>query len=185
MKGLSTAAAALALGAVLTAPVAVGASGGGPPAFHFHQEDAGLDPDFCGTGKTVAYEGRVNAVSWIGETGGDLQELKLHVNSRTTLTNPVTGAAVVDSVAAQFTNEIVIGVESGPHTHESTVHGLPEKLQRLNGAVLIRDAGTLTYRTSFDADDNVTGFEIVRDSGNHAGFRSGRWCQVAVAELGL
>lgn len=50
--------------------------------------------------------------------------------------------------------------------------------------MLIRDAGTLTYRISFDADDNVTGVEIVRDSGNHQGFMSGRWCQVAVAELG-
>ena len=184
-SALLTAAVALALCAVLAAPVAIAASGGGQPAFHFHDEDAGIDPDFCGTGKAVAFDGRVNAVSWIGETGGDFQEIKVDFNSRTTLTNPLTGAAVIDSVAAQLTNQIVVGQESGPHTHEGTVHGLPEKLQLANGAVLIRDAGTLTYRISFDVDDNVTGVEVVRYSGNHEGFMSDRWCDVAITELGL
>ena len=185
MKAVIAAVAALALGAVLTTPVALGASGGGRPSFHFHEDTSGLDTDFCGTGKTVAFEGRVNGISWIAETGGELQEVKVNVNSRTTLTNPLTGATVIDSVAAQFTNQIVVGDENGPHTHEATVHGLPEKLQSGNGKLLIRDAGTLTYRISFDADDNFTGLEIVRDSGNHQGFMSGRWCQVAIAELGL
>lgn len=185
MKGLVTAAIAVALGAVLTAPVATGASGGGKPAFHFHEHEAGLDPDFCGTGKPVLFDGRVNAVSWIGETGGDLQEIKVHFNSRTTLTNPANGATVIDSVAAQFTNQIVVGQESGPHAHEQTVHGVPEKLQRAQGGVLIKDSGTLTFRISFDVNDNPTGVEIVRDSGKHEGFMSGRWCEVATAELGL
>ena len=184
MKGLITVAVVLMLGAVVTAP-AIGASGGGKPTFHFHEEVAELDLNFCDTGKTVAVDGRVNGISWVGETGGSVQEIKVNFNSRTTLTNPVTGAMVIDSVAAQFNDRIVVGQESGAHTHESTVHGLPEKLQSGNGRVLIRDAGTLTYRVSFDADDNVTGLEIVRDSGHHEGFMSDRWCQVVIAELGL
>ena len=184
MKAVIAALATLGLAVVLTAP-AIGASGGGRPAFHFHESVSGLDPDFCGTGKTVAFDGRVNGISWIGETGGDLQELKVSFNSRTTLTNPVTGASVTDSVAAQFTNQIVAGQESGPHTHEGAVHGLPEKLQSADGRVLIRDAGSLAYRVTYDENDVVTGFEIVKDAGDHEGFQTGRWCEVAIAELGL
>jgi hypothetical protein len=185
MKGLVTTAVALALGAAVAVPVAVGASGGGAPAFHFHEDFTDLDTDFCGTGKTVAVEGRVNGISWIEETGGDLQEVKVSFNSRATLTNPLNGAFVIDSEAAQFTNRIVTGLESGIHTHEGTVRGLPEKLQSADGRVLVRDAGALTYRVAYDENDVVTAFEIVRDSGNHAGFGTGRWCDVVIAELGL
>jgi hypothetical protein len=34
-------------------------------------------------------------------------------------------------------------------------------------------------------NDVVTGFEIVKDAGNHDGFATGRWCEVATKELGL
>jgi hypothetical protein len=177
-------AAAIVLVTALAVPAAL-AGPGGPPTFHINQRDTFVDPDFCGTGQPVAVDSRTNASSWIGETGGDLQELKLNINSKATITNPANGAAVIDSVAAQFTNAIVEGQESGIHTHEGTVHGLPEKLQSAHGGVLIRDAGTLTYRVSYDENDEVTGFEIVKDAGNHDGFQSDRWCQIATAELGL
>ena len=182
----STAAAVALVASLLVIPAALAESGGGAPSFHLgNVRDSFVDPDFCGTGKPVAVDSRTTASSWIGETGGALQELKVTISSRATLTNPANGAAVVDSFAAQFTNAIVAGLESGPHTHEGTVHGLPEKLQRENGGVLIRDAGTLTYRISYDGDDDVTGIEIVKDAGSHGGFQTGRWCEVAVAELGL
>ena len=182
MKTLT--AAAIVLVTALAVPAAL-AGPGGPPTFHINQRDTGVDPDFCGTGKPVAYDGRTTASSWVGETGGALQELKVTISSKTTLTNPASGAAVIDSVAGQFTNAIISGQESGPHTHQGTVHGLPEKLQSANGGLLVRDAGTLTYRISFDENDEVTGVEIVKDAGHHGGFLTGRWCQVAVAELGL
>ena len=182
MKTLT--AVAIVLVTALAVPAAL-AGPGGPPTFHFKEQASFVDPGFCGTGKPVAVDSRTNVSSWIGETGGDLQELKVNINSKATITNPANGAAVIDSVAAQFTNAIISGQESGPHTHEGTVHGLPEKLQSAHGGVLIRDAGTLTYRVSYDANDIVTGFEIVKDAGHHGGFQTGRWCQVATAELGL
>ena len=182
MKTLT--AAAIVLATAVAVPVAL-AGPGGPPTFHIQQQESLVDPDFCGTGKPVAVDARSTGTSWVGETGGALQELKVTVSYQATLTNPANGAAVVDSVAGQFTNAIVEGAESGPHTHEGTVHGLPEKLQRANGGLLVRDAGTLTYRISYDESDEVTGIEIVNDTGHHGGFQTGRWCQVAVAELGL
>lgn len=181
----STAAVVALIASLLAIPASLAASGGGAPAFHLNQQESLVDPDFCATGKPVAIESRVTATSWIGETGGALQELKVTISYRATLTNPANGAAVIDSFAAQFTNAIVSGLESGIHTHEGTVHGLPEKLQRADGGVLVRDAGALNYRISYDENDEVTALEIVKDAGSHGGFSTGRWCQVAVTELGL
>jgi len=177
-------AAAVVLVTALAVPAAL-AGPGGPPTFHVNELNTVVDPDFCGTGKPVVVESRTAASIWVGETGGELQELKVTISFKATLTNPANGAAVIDSVAGQFTNAIIVGQESGPHTHLSTVHGLPEKLQRVNGGLLIRDAGTLTFLLSFDENDEVTGLEIVKDAGNHDGFGTGRWCEVATAELGL
>ncbi len=64
---------------------------------------------------------------------------------------------------------IVTGQESGPHTHEFTANGLRGKLQAANGRVLLRDAGSATYRVSFDENDEFTGLEIVSVRGPTSG----------------
>lgn len=176
---------ALVLAAVVV-PAALAAAGGGKPAFHENVADVGLDPNFCGTGKTVAYDGRNTATVWVGETGGDPeQDLKVTFSYRYVLTNPVNGAAVVDEAAGQFVNRIVVGLESGAHTHRFIEPGLRAKLKLAHGRVLTRDAGLLAYEVSFDADDEVVGFELLVDRGSHEAFFSDVWCEEAVAALGL
>ena len=63
-------AAAVVLVTALAVPAAL-AGPGGPPTFHINQQDNFVDTDFCGTGKPVVVDGRTNASSWIGQTGGD------------------------------------------------------------------------------------------------------------------
>ena len=185
MKGF-TAAVALVLGALVLPIGGLAASGGGKPAFHERVSDSGTDPDFCGTGQTVEYAGRSVVTGWIGETGGDPgQVVKATFSYRYTLTNPANGAAIIDSAAGRDTNVIVAGQESGPHTHEYTAHGLRGKLQIANGPVVLRDAGSATYRVSFDENDEFTGFEIVSVSGPHSGLGSDEWCVAAIEALGL
>jgi hypothetical protein len=186
MKGL-TAAVALVLCALALPLGAVAASGGGQPAFHDRVfDDAGTDDDFCGTGETINFVGRAVINGWVGETGGDPEQVvKAAFSYRYTITNPATGAAVVDSAAGEDTNVIVAGQESGPHTHEFTAKGLRGKLQAANGPVLLRDAGSITYRVSFDENDEFTGLEIVRVSGPHPGLGTDAWCDAAVEALGL
>jgi hypothetical protein len=178
----------LVLGAALVALLALAstAAGGGSPAFHDHGTDAGVDTNFCGTGESIEFEGRFNVVGWIGETGGDPeQELRVRFNFRFTLTNPETGAAVVDSAAGLVTNEIIAGLESGPHTHLFVESGLRAKLQLAKGRVLTHDAGVLIYTVSFDADDNFTGLEVIKVGGPHPAFESDVWCEAAIDALGI
>jgi hypothetical protein len=170
--------------AALALPLA--ATAGGQPAFHVHEVFTFTDPNFCGTGAPVAIADDVNAIVWIGETGGDpTQDVKVAFNVATTFTNPATGASLVGRFAGVNTNEIVIGLESGPHTHEFVENGLRAKLKLPNGGLLTRDAGSLTYRVSFDAADNVVGFELVSVHGPHPAFDSPVWCEAAIAALGL
>jgi len=164
---------------LVVAPVAL-AGPGGAPTFHDHEVFTETDPDFCGTGSEVDVEGRFDAKIWIGETGGDpTQDLFVAFSYQATLTNPVTGASVVDQSAGNFRNEIVEGLESGAHTHVFVETGLRAKLRLLHGGVLTLDAGSLGYSLSFDADDNVTDLEVLWVHGPHPAFDSSVWCDAA------
>jgi hypothetical protein len=170
----------------LALPAAMAAGPGGPPTFHDHDTFTDVDPNFCDTGQSVDLAGRFNAKVWIGETGGDPdQDLFVAFNYDITITNPVNGAAVVDSAAGLVTNEIVEGLESGPHTHVFVENGLRAKLKLANGGVLTLDAGSLGYSISFDAADNVTDFQLLFVHGPHPAFDSPVWCDAAIDALGL
>lgn len=175
-----------ALAAALASPVAATAGPGGKPTFHDHEVFENVDSDFCGTGETVLISDDVNAVGWIGETGGDPEQvLMVAFNVRTTLTNPDNGATLIGHSAGRFTNQIIAGLESAAHTHEFVENGLRAQLKLPDGGVLTFDAGSLTYRISFDAADNVTNFEIVSVHGPHPAFDSTVFCDVAIEALGL
>lgn len=177
----------VALSAV-TLAVPLAAVGGGPKEIVHERvfDDAGTDPDFCGTGETVEFEGRSVATLRLGETGGDPEQpLLVTFAYRYTITNPANGNAIVDSAAGSTKNVIVVGQESEAHVHEFTENGLRAKLQLANGRVLTRDAGSLTYRVSFDENGDFLDLEVVSDRGTHAAFDSDLWCDVATDALGL
>ena len=186
MRSLILAAAVVAIAGLLTLPATAGAGPGGKPTFHDHGTDSGVDPDFCGTGEAINFASRFNVVGWVGETGGDPeQDLKVRFNFSTTLTNPRTGASVVDSGAGLLTNEIVEGVEAGAHTHLFVENGLRAKLKLANGRVLTHDSGSIVYTVSFDANDEVVGLEVLAVRGPHPAFESDVWCDAATAALGI
>ena len=170
--GLLTAAAAFAAG----------------PAFQERETFSEEDTNFCGTGETVLVEGTESFKAWIGTTGGDpTQEIKFTLNRHITYTNPDTGASVVERWSMMSTNEIVSGLESGVHTHEFVERGLKAMFRLKNGGLLTRDAGSLTYRVTFDAADQMTGFEVVSVRGPHPGFafEGDLFCDTLVPALGL
>ena len=174
--------ALVALVALAAVPAAIGAG----PAFQDRNTFEVADPDFCGTGETVLIEGKEVVNGWVGTTGDDpTQVVKLTVSLLITFTNPDNGNAVVEHWAFRSTNEIVEGVEEGPHTHMFIENGLKATLKLANGRLLTRDAGSLAYAISFDEDDNVTGFEVVWMRGPHPSFPEGDFCGVVVPALGL
>jgi hypothetical protein len=145
------------------------------------------DADFCGTGETIEIEGAIRNTLWIGTTGGDQQVVRAHVNIHITYTNPDTGAAVVERWSFTSKNQIISGLESGVHTHEFTENGLKAMFKLKHGGVITRDAGSLTYRVTFDENDEVIGFEPVTIHGPHPGFEyeGDLFCDTLVPALGL
>ena len=183
MKGLF---AATVLVALLALPATAGGGPGGKPTFHDHDTFTDVDTNFCGTGQTVELAGRFNFVSWLGETGGDPeQELKVSFNYSVTFTNPSNELAVVDSAAGTSLNEIVVGLESGAHTHEFDERGLRAKLKLANGRMLTHDSGTIAYRVSFDATVNPIDVQVLSVHGPHPAFDTDVWCDAALEALGL
>ena len=168
---------------VLGIPAAALADG---PDIRDHDAFTEVDPDFCDTGQEVLVDGTVDFTGWIGETGGDPgQVVHAKVMIRVTYTNPDTGATVVERWAFSRTNRIVVGTEAGAHTHEYTENGLKATFKLANGRLLTRDAGSLTYRVSFDAADNEVDFELVDMNGPHPGFEEDLFCSTLVPALGL
>jgi hypothetical protein len=173
-----------AIVALTTTGVAISAG----PSFRDRDTFSDTDTDFCGTGETVLVEGSAVANIWLGSTGGDdEQEIKITLNLMISYTNPETGATVFEHWAVLRTNEIISGLESGVHTHEFTERGLKATYVLVGGGLITRDAGSLTYRVTFDENDNVTNFEIVQIHGPHPQFigESGGFCETLIPALDL
>jgi hypothetical protein len=171
-----------ALLALLSAAAATAGPGGKP--LHDVWSDDFVDTDFCGTGADVAIHVEANEKLWFGETGGDPEQvLKATFNIEVTFTYGST--TLIERSAGESLNTIVVGLESGAHTHEFVERGLRARLKLANGRVLIRDAGVITYRVSFDANDEFIGLEIVDVSGPHPAFDSEAWCDAATDALGI
>ena len=167
--------------------LSVVAAASAAPPIRDVEEISDRDLDFCGTGELILVEGTVRTTAWIGTTGGDpTQTVKSHTNIHITYTNPDTDVAVVERWSYMATNEIIAGLESGVHTHEFTERGLKASFRLVNGGLLTRDAGSLTYRVSFDGSE-MTGFEVVAVRGPHPGFNAEGdfFCDTLVPALGL
>ena len=146
------------------------------------------DPNFCGTGEAVDIEGTIKHNLWVGTTGGDpTQVVQAQTQIHITYTNPDTGAAVVEQWSFINKNQIISGLESGVHTHAFIENGLKAMFKLEHGGVITRDAGSLTYRVTFDENDEVTDFEAVTIHGPHPGFEyeGDFFCDTLVPALGL
>ena len=176
----------LILAVALLALAASAAAAPGPTGKPVHDvwTDDFVDTDFCGTGADVSIHIEVNEKLWFGETGGDPEQvLKGTFNAELTFTFGST--TLVERSAGQFQNTIIVGLESGAHTHELVERGLRGRLKLENGRVLIRDAGVITYRVHFDENGDFIRVEIVDVKGPHPGFDSDEWCDAATAALGI
>ncbi|MDQ3858451.1 MAG: hypothetical protein M3327_08405 [Actinomycetota bacterium] len=178
---------AVFLAAVLTAPAALAGSSAvtGPPDEHFRDVGTDVDTDFCGTGKTVdiAFNVRVNL--WhLPEDPRDFA--KLTQSGKVTFTNPENGRTVRITFAGRVRNTIVSGDPLGVHTHVYTTIGLAEKIQTLHGRVLLRDAGLIVERITFDENGEVIDYEATW-KGPHPEAASDfeLFCQVTTRALGL
>jgi hypothetical protein len=114
--------------------------------FHDHFTDSFSD-EICGIAVDVDVVVTDNFFVYADDTFKDTSSVKQ------TFTNPANGKSVVLSVAGQITGPPpVVDEEAGTITFLTSYKGLPEKIQTAQGAVLLRDAGIITFADTFDLE---------------------------------
>jgi hypothetical protein len=114
--------------------------------FHDHFTDSFSD-EVCGIAVDVDLVVTDNFFLYADETFKDTSSFQA------TFTNPVNGKSVVVSSAGQVTGPPpVVDEEAGTITFLTSYKGLPEKIQTAHGAVLLRDAGIITFADTFDLE---------------------------------
>jgi hypothetical protein len=104
---------------------------------------------------------------------------------KNTLTNPVNGKSVILSNAGQIIGTSIVDEEAGTITFFTSYKGLPEKIQTTRGAVLLRDAGIITFADTFDRETGAFISSQVTIKGPHPEADSDftRLCEVITAAL--
>jgi hypothetical protein len=130
--------------------------------FHDHFTDSFSD-EICGIPVDVGLVVTDNFFVYADDTFKDTSSVK------TTFTNPENGKSVVVSSAGQITGPPpVVNDEAGTITVLTSYKGLPEKIQTAHGAVLLRDAGIITFADTFDLETGeFISFEIILNKGPH------------------
>jgi hypothetical protein len=146
--------------------------------FHDHFTDS-FSADVCG----VEVDGTVvltdNFFVYADESFKDASSVIL------TFTNPDTGKSVTVSSAGTVTGTAIIDETAGTITFVTSFKGLPEKIQTANGRVLLRDAGVITFRDTFDLETGEFLGTEVTVSGPHPEADSDftLFCETIVAAL--
>lgn len=114
--------------------------------FHDHFTDSFSD-EICGIPVDIDLVVTDNFFLYADDTFKDTSSFKQ------TSTNPANGKSVVLSSAGQITGPPpVVDEEAGTITFLTSYKGLPEKIQTAHGAVLLRDAGIITFADTFDLE---------------------------------
>jgi hypothetical protein len=142
------------------------------------------DPDYCGTGQAVEVSFSFQGVEFLAPNAG-LDNVRI-VHGAYTLTNPETGATVINHAVGRATEAFVSGDPAGVHTVEAIFIGLNEQLRLEHGGLLSRDAGVLVALFTMNGDEFVDG-EIVSITGPQPDAASdyALFCEITTAALGL
>jgi hypothetical protein len=147
--------------------------------FHDHFTDSFSD-EICGIPVDVDLVVTDNFFVYADGTFKDTSSFKQ------TFTNPENGKSVVVSGAGQVTGPPpVVDEEAGTITFLTSFIGLPEKIQTANGAVLLRDAGIITFADTFDLETGefISSETIIKGPHPEAESDFALFCEVISAAL--
>ena len=181
---VAVAAAAATVLLVAAAPVAQAAN---PQVNHFEFAFGFTWTDFCGTGADVEVSGAFRGTEFLAPNQPVDERVKLE--GKTVYINPLNGKTVTLHIAATTWSTTITGDPEGVHVVESTTKGLGASFRTEPGGVLIRDAGYITVRETYDGDEFVEGSrEIIVERGGHPILAGGFFpvlCTVVPSALGL
>ena len=112
-------------------------------AFHDHFTDSFSD-EICGIPVDIKVVVTDNFYLYADDSFKDTSSVKQ------TFTNPANGKSVLVSNAGNVSGTAIIDEVAGTITFVTTYRGLPEKIQTAHGAVLVRDAGVISFADTFD-----------------------------------
>jgi hypothetical protein len=154
--GWQTLRRALLLASITALAVVPGTALGAKPIqqFHDHFTDSVSGVDVCGVTVDINVVVTDNFFVHADDSFTDTSSV------RQTFTNPANGKSVILSSAGQVTGPPpIIDQAAGTITFRMSFIGLPEKIQTAQGAVLLRDAGLITFVDTFD----LTTFEFISE----------------------
>jgi hypothetical protein len=161
------------------------AQSGNPQVNHFEFAFGFTWSDFCGTGADVETSGAYRGTEFLAPNQPVDERVKLE--GKTVYLNPLNGKTVTLHIAGTTWSTTISGDPQGLHVVESTTKGLGASLRADGGGVLIRDAGYVTVRETYNGDQLVSR-EFIVDQGGHPILMSdffGVLCTVVPSALGL
>jgi len=141
--------------------------------------------DFCGTGADVDVSGSYRGTEFLDPNQPVDERVKLE--GKTVFVDPLNGKTVTLHIADTMFTTTVSGTSPGLRVVESTTRGLASSLRADGAGLLIRDAGLITVRDTYNGDELVSE-EILLDRGGHPILASGFWpafCTAVTDALGL
>jgi hypothetical protein len=154
---------ALVVAVVTALAVVPGSALGARPVaqFHDHFTDS-FSAEICGIPVDVEIVVTDNFFVYADDSFKDTSSV------RSTFTNPANGKSIIISSAGQVSGQSIVDEEAGTITFLTSFKGLPEKIQTAQGAVLLRDAGIITFADTFDLETGeFIGSEITVNNGPH------------------
>jgi len=168
---------------LVTALIVVPASAlGAKPVeqFHDHFTDSFSD-EICGIPVDVVIVVTDNFTLYADESFKDRSSF------RSTVTNPASGKSIVISSAGLVSGPApTVDEDAGTITFFTSFKGLPEKIRTKNGPVLLRDAGFVTFKDTFDLEtDELISSEVIVNKGPHPDLDSDfeLFCEVVAPAL--
>jgi hypothetical protein len=120
--------------------------------------------DFCATGADVQVSGDYHGTEFL-DPNQPVDE-RVQLEGKTLYVNPLNGKKVTLHIADTTWSTTVSGDPEGLHVVESTTRGVGASFRAEPGGTLIRDAGEITVRETYDGDQFVSR-EILLDHGGH------------------
>ena len=178
-------AAATAAATVLLLAAPPVAQAANPQVNHFELAFGFTWTDFCGTGADVEVSGAYHGTEFLAPN--QPVDERVLLEGKTVYVNPLNGKTVTLHIADTTWSTTISGNPEGLHVVEFTTRGLGASFETQSGGVLIRDAGYITWRETYNGDEFISR-EITVDRGGHPILAGGFipvLCAVVPSALGL
>ena len=173
----------IGLVALVAVPAALGAK---PEIFHEQVDEFVEDVDLCGLTVDLEVTGTFTNKLYF-DNDGNFVRFSSTSSIMQTFTDADGDQVVVQNANVFQDVEPIVDEEAGTITFLNTFVGLPELVKTPHGAVLLRDAGVITFADTFDLETfEFLGSEVLVNRGPHPEADSDfeLFCEVITEALG-